>query len=198
VSLSWPHRRAAKGRIEEHLGWSVEVCQAPAQSTRGMATGDDLDDLSTVWFEWVRLPAQPLIFRAPLPRRWVAKRTIGRLSQSRRVSLQRFAMTLTHASHSFSRTPVRLFGISVSASLMPSGSTSPKSAVVLVHCPRLQPRLPTLLRASGQDGDNVEGPGGDSFLSTRCFGDSGGVRSTVKPLWSTSGCAPADAGYRMD
>jgi hypothetical protein len=46
----------------------------------------DLEDLSTVWFEWVRLPAEPKRSRGPLPRRWVAERTIGWLSLSRRMS----------------------------------------------------------------------------------------------------------------
>ena len=41
---------------------------------------------STVWFEWVRLPPEPRRFRGPLPRRWVAERTIGWLVQSRRMS----------------------------------------------------------------------------------------------------------------
>jgi transposase len=46
----------------------------------------DLDDLSSVYFEWVRLPAEPKRFRGSLPRRWVGERTIGWLSQSRRMS----------------------------------------------------------------------------------------------------------------
>jgi putative transposase len=48
-----------KAWIEEHLGWSVEV---------------------------VKHPPEPKKFRGPLPRRWVAERTIGWLSQSRRMS----------------------------------------------------------------------------------------------------------------
>ena len=46
----------------------------------------DPEDLSTVYFEWVRLPPQPKKFRGHLPRRWVAERTIGWLSLSRRMS----------------------------------------------------------------------------------------------------------------
>ena len=62
----------------------------------------DLNDPSTVRFEWVRLPAEPKKFRGPLPRRWVAKRTIGWLSQSRRMSkdyerLCETSQTMIHA-----------------------------------------------------------------------------------------------------
>jgi len=39
-----------------------------------------------VYFKWVRLPPEPKKFRGPLPRRWVAERTIDWLSQSRRMS----------------------------------------------------------------------------------------------------------------
>jgi hypothetical protein len=42
--------------------------------------------LSSVYFEWVRLPPEPKRFRGALPRRWVAERIIGWSSQSRRMS----------------------------------------------------------------------------------------------------------------
>src|SRR5215208_5401922 len=76
---------AGKAWIEEQLGWSVEVVKHPPKARGEWQPRGDLDDLSTVWFEWVRLPAEPKKFRAPLPRRWVAERTIGWLSQSRRM-----------------------------------------------------------------------------------------------------------------
>ena len=75
-----------KAWIEEHLGWSVEVVKHPPKARGEWQPRGDLDDLSTVWFEWVRLPPEPKRFRGPLPRRWVAERTIGWLSQSRRMS----------------------------------------------------------------------------------------------------------------
>jgi putative transposase len=75
-----------KSWIEEQLGWSVEVVKHPPKARGEWQPRGDLDDLSTVWFEWVRLPAQPKRFRGPLPRRWVAERTIGWLSLSRRMS----------------------------------------------------------------------------------------------------------------
>jgi putative transposase len=75
-----------KAWIEEHLGWSVEVVKHPPRPRGEWQPRGDLDDLSTVWLEWVRLPAEPKRFRGPLPRRWVAERTIGWLSQSRRMS----------------------------------------------------------------------------------------------------------------
>jgi len=72
--------------IEEHLEWSVEVVRHPPKARGEWQPHGDLNDLSTVWFEWVRLPPEPRRFRGPLPRRWVAERTIGWLSQSRRMS----------------------------------------------------------------------------------------------------------------
>jgi putative transposase len=75
-----------KAWIEEHLGWSVEVVKHPPKPQDEWQPRGDLDDLSRVYFEWVRLPAEPKRFRGPLPRRWVAERTIGWLSQSRRMS----------------------------------------------------------------------------------------------------------------
>jgi putative transposase len=77
---------AGKEWIEEHLGWSVEVVKHPPKARGEWQPHGDLEDLSTVWFEWVRLPPEPRRFRGPLPRRWVAERTIGWLSQSRRMS----------------------------------------------------------------------------------------------------------------
>jgi putative transposase len=73
--------------IEEHLGWSVEVVKHPPKARGEWQPRGDLDDLSTVWFEWVKIPPEPKRFRGPLPRRWVAERTIGWLSLSRRMSL---------------------------------------------------------------------------------------------------------------
>ena len=78
---------AGKTWIEKHLGWSVEVVKHPPKARGEWQARGDLDDLSTVYFEWVRLPPEPKRFRGPLPRRWVAERTIGWLSQSRRLSL---------------------------------------------------------------------------------------------------------------
>ena len=93
---------AGKAWIEEQLGWSVEVVKHPPKARGEWQPRGDLDDLSTVWFEWVRLPAEPKKFRGPLPRRWVAERTIGWLSQSRRMSkdyerLCETSQTMIHA-----------------------------------------------------------------------------------------------------
>jgi putative transposase len=79
---------AGKTWIEEQLGWCVEVVKHPPKARGEWQPRGNLNDLSTVWFvEWVRLPAEPKKFRGPLLRRWVAERTIGWLSQSRRMSL---------------------------------------------------------------------------------------------------------------
>ena len=66
-----------KSWVEEHLGWSVEVVKHPPKPRGEWQPRGDLDDLSTVCFEWVRIPPEPKRFRGPLPRRWVAERTIG-------------------------------------------------------------------------------------------------------------------------
>jgi putative transposase len=73
--------------IEEHLGWSVEVVKHPPKARGEWQAHGDLNDLSSVWFEWVKLPEEPKRYRGTLPRRWVAERTIGWLTQSRRMSL---------------------------------------------------------------------------------------------------------------
>jgi putative transposase len=72
--------------IEKNLGWSVEVVKHPPKARGEWQPRGDPEDLSTVYFEWVRLPPQPKKFRGHLPRRWVAERTIGWLSLSRRMS----------------------------------------------------------------------------------------------------------------
>ena len=80
------HTGTGKAWIQEHLGWSVEVGKHPPKARGEWQPHGDLDDLSSVWFEWVRLPPEPRRFRGSLPRRWVAERTIVWLAQSRRMS----------------------------------------------------------------------------------------------------------------
>ena len=58
----------------------------PKSRSEWQPRGDIINDLCTVYFEWVRVPPQPKKFRGHLPRRLVAKRTIGWLSLSRRLS----------------------------------------------------------------------------------------------------------------
>jgi putative transposase len=70
-----------KAWIEEHLGWSVEVVKHPPKARGEWQAHGDLNDLSSVWFEWVKLPPEPKRYRGTLPRRWVAERTIGWLTQ---------------------------------------------------------------------------------------------------------------------
>ena len=75
--------------------------QASAQSAEN-GNRAAISTISTVWFEWVRLPPEPKKFRGPLPRRWVAERTIGWLSQIRRMSkdyerLCETSQTMIHA-----------------------------------------------------------------------------------------------------
>lgn len=75
-----------KAWIEVQLGWRVEVVRHPPKARGVWQPRGDLNDPSTVWFEWVRLPPAPKTFRGPLPRRWVVERTISWISQSRRMS----------------------------------------------------------------------------------------------------------------
>jgi transposase len=64
---------SGKAWIEEHLGWTVTVVRHPPKARGEWRPHGDLNDLSTVWFEWVRLPPQRLGFRGILPRRWVVE-----------------------------------------------------------------------------------------------------------------------------
>jgi putative transposase len=57
---------AGKEWIEEHLGWSVEVVRHPPKARGEWQPHGDLEDFSTVWFEWVRLSPEPRRFRGPL------------------------------------------------------------------------------------------------------------------------------------
>src|SRR3712207_523838 len=76
--------RSGKDRIEQELGWSVEVVQHPPKP-RGewvpLGTGADPRP-----FEWRRLPPERTGFRGVLPRRWAVERTFSWLGHSRRLS----------------------------------------------------------------------------------------------------------------
>ena len=72
--------------IEEHLKWEVEVVRHPPKARGEWRPIGDPNDLASVYFEWVRLPPELRRYRGTLPRRWVAERTFGWLSQSRRLS----------------------------------------------------------------------------------------------------------------
>ena len=77
---------AGKTWIQEQLGWSVAIVQHPPKPRGEWVPHGDLNDLSTVYFEWVRLPPTRTGFRGVLPRRWVVERTFAWLGQSRRLS----------------------------------------------------------------------------------------------------------------
>jgi putative transposase len=49
--------------IEEHLGWSVEVVRHVPKAWGERRSVGDLNDLATVYFEWVRLPPEPRRYR---------------------------------------------------------------------------------------------------------------------------------------
>ena len=77
---------SGKAWIESELGWRVEVVQHPPKLRGEWRPIGDLADLTTLRFEWVRLPPERTGFRGVLPRRWVVERTLGWLGQSRRLS----------------------------------------------------------------------------------------------------------------
>jgi putative transposase len=77
---------AGKLWIQEQLGWNVTIVQHPPKPRGEWVPHGDLNDLSSVYFEWVRLPPTRTGFRGVLPRRWVVERTFAWLGQSRRLS----------------------------------------------------------------------------------------------------------------
>jgi putative transposase len=77
---------AGKTWIQEHLKWTVNIVQHPPKPRGEWVPHGDLDDLSTVYFEWVRLPPTRTGFRGVLPRRWVIERTFAWLGHNRRLS----------------------------------------------------------------------------------------------------------------
>jgi putative transposase len=77
---------AGKRWITEHLGWSVTVVQHPPVVHHKWMPIGDLNDLSTVRFEWTKVPRTERGFRGVLPRRWVVERTFAWLGQNRRLS----------------------------------------------------------------------------------------------------------------
>jgi putative transposase len=72
--------------ITEQLGWSVTVVQHPPVVHHKWMPIGDLNDLSTIRFEWTKVPRTERGFRGVLPRRWVVERTFAWLGQNRRLS----------------------------------------------------------------------------------------------------------------
>ena len=54
-----------KAWIEEHLGWNVEVVKHPPKARGEWQPHGDLNDLSTVCFEWVQIPPEPKNYPRP-------------------------------------------------------------------------------------------------------------------------------------
>jgi putative transposase len=72
--------------ITNQLGWTVTIVQHPAVVRHKWMPIGDLNDLSTLRFEWTKIPREQRGFRGVLPRRWVVERTFAWLSQNRRLS----------------------------------------------------------------------------------------------------------------
>lgn len=72
--------------ITTQLGWTVTVVQHPPVVRHKWMPIGDLNDLSTLRFEWTKIPREQRGFRGVLPRRWVVERTFAWLSQNRRLS----------------------------------------------------------------------------------------------------------------
>lgn len=77
---------SGKAWLEAGLGWTVEIVRHTPHARGERRPIGDLNDLSTLRFEWARRPPAPKRFRGILPRRWVAERTFGWLAQSRRLA----------------------------------------------------------------------------------------------------------------
>jgi putative transposase len=77
---------SGKAWVEAELGWTVEIVRHTPHVRGEWRPIGDLNDLSTLRFEWVRLPPAPKRFRGVLPRRWVAERTFSGLAQCHRLA----------------------------------------------------------------------------------------------------------------
>ena len=77
---------SGKTWITTHLGWSVTVVQHPPVIRHKWMPIGDLNDRTTVRFEWTKIPREQTGFRGLLPRRWVVERTFAWLGQNRRLS----------------------------------------------------------------------------------------------------------------
>jgi putative transposase len=80
------YRGTGKQWITEHLGWSVTVVKHPPVAHPTWTPIGDMNDLSTLRFEWLNVPRTQRGFRGVLPRRWVVERTFAWLGQNRRLS----------------------------------------------------------------------------------------------------------------
>lgn len=72
--------------ITEQLGWRVTVVQHPPVVHHKWTPIRDVNDLTTLRFEWLKVPRTERGFRGVLPRRWVVERTFAWLGQNRRLS----------------------------------------------------------------------------------------------------------------
>ena len=77
---------AGKRWITEQLGWSVTVVKHPPIAHHKWTPIGDVKDLTTLRFEWLKVPRTGRGFRGVLPRRWVVERTFAWLGQNRRLS----------------------------------------------------------------------------------------------------------------
>lgn len=77
---------SGKAWFEAELGWTVEIVRHTPHARGEWRPIGDRNDLTTLRFEWVRLPPAPKRFRGMLPRRWVAERTFSWLAQCRRLA----------------------------------------------------------------------------------------------------------------
>jgi putative transposase len=69
---------SGKSRIEDHLGWRVEVVRHPPHPRGEWVPHGDLQDWRTVWFSWQRLPSAPKVAAVCCPRGgWWSGRSHG-------------------------------------------------------------------------------------------------------------------------
>lgn len=92
VWLDQGYTGSGRQRIEEQLGWSVEIVQHPRTWERGFR--GVMDPVTGFRLEWITVQGKKG-FQGVLPRRWVVERTFSWFLHSRRLARDSERLTST-------------------------------------------------------------------------------------------------------